>query len=523
MAAMTSADRARKPARLVAKAVSGVSWTTVEQAASTVLKLATLLVLARLLSPAEFGLAAAGLLVAAFALMFSEAAMGQALVQRSQLRPEHVRVAFTVMLLLGLVAAAAVALAAPAIAKFFGMPALERIVPVLAVLIPINGLSSVSMALLSRQGRFRYLAIARLPCVALGYSLVTIGLALAGAGVWALVLGTICRDVLLLLALYAAARHDLRPSLNWQAISDLAGFSTGQTLVKLANYIAQNGDYAVVGRLLGAQALGYYSRAYQLLMVPATLMSAVTGRVLYPLMASVKEDRVRLARAYLRCIAASIALTLPASVVLSACAEDIVFVLLGDQWGAVAAPFAILSSVLVFRSVRTVANAATVAQGASFRLAWRQGLYASLVIAGAAFGTRWGIDGVAIAVAAAIAIYYALSAELANRLLGVSWWQFGRVHVPGLASAAVLWIALLLSDPLISEVENAFVELGLSLSLAAAVLALLYALVPAQFLGPEALDIFKAAATRFKHHPSSLRFSLPVSRRRSCCRPTGGS
>jgi O-antigen/teichoic acid export membrane protein len=123
-------------------------------------------VLARLVSPAEFGIAAAGLVIAELAFTFSEAGMGQALTQRSQLRPEHVRVAFSVMLLLGLVAAAAVAIAAPIISDFFRMPLLERIVPLLALLIPIHGLSSISVALLSRQGRFGYLAIARLPCVA---------------------------------------------------------------------------------------------------------------------------------------------------------------------------------------------------------------------------------------------------------------------------------------------------------------------------------------------------------------------
>jgi O-antigen/teichoic acid export membrane protein len=95
---MSTSDLPPAPMRLVAKAVVGASWTAVEQVSTTALKLATLLVLARLLSPAEFGLAAAGLLVAELAFMFSEAAMGQALVQRSQLRAEHIRVAFTLRL-----------------------------------------------------------------------------------------------------------------------------------------------------------------------------------------------------------------------------------------------------------------------------------------------------------------------------------------------------------------------------------------------------------------------------------------
>jgi hypothetical protein len=76
---------------------------------------------------------------------------------------------------------------------------------------------------------------------------------------------------------------------------------------------------------------------------------------------------------------------------------------------------------------------------------------------------RWGIDGVAIAVAAVVAIYYALSVQLANRLLGVSWWLLARVHVPGLTTATVLWPALRLSKPFISRSGNAFVELGFSL------------------------------------------------------------
>jgi O-antigen/teichoic acid export membrane protein len=232
---MNSSQPAPQPARLVAKAVDGASWTAVEEVGTSTLHFITLLVLARFLSPADFGLVAAGLLTAHLAFMFSDAGMGQALVQRPQLRPEHVRVAFTLMLLLGLVAAAAVAMAAPAIGSFFGMPPLERIVPVLSVLIPLHSLSSISIALLSRQGRFRHLAMVRLPCVAFGYSLVAIWLALTGVDVWALVLATICRDVLLLLALYAAVRHDIRPSLNWKAIKELAGFSIGQSLVKLAN------------------------------------------------------------------------------------------------------------------------------------------------------------------------------------------------------------------------------------------------------------------------------------------------
>lgn len=511
MCLMSNADPAPKPPHLVTTAVSGASWMAVEQVAVTGLKLATLPVLARLLSPAEFGLAAAALLIAQFAFMFSEAAMGQALVQRPQLRPEHVRVALTVMLLLGLGAAIGVTMCAPAIAGLLGMPPLEHVVPVLALLIPIEGLSSISLALLSRQGRFRYLALARLPCVALGHSLVAIALALAGAGVWSLVLGVVTHDVLMLLALYAAARHDLRPSFNWQAIKDLAGFSTGQTLVQLASYIAENGDYAVVGRLLGAQALGYYSRAYQLMMLPRTFIRTVTGRVLFPLMASVQEDRARLASAYLRCMTAAIALTFPLSVVFSTCAEEIISVMLGDQWEAAATPFAILSLALVFRSARAVANVATIAQGASFSLAWRHGVYALLVILGAVLGARWGIDGVATAVAVVIGIYYALSAQLANRLLGVSWRRFGRVHRPGIATAAVLWPALWLSEPLISGAGNPFVELVLLISAAGAVLALLYTLAPAWFLGTETLDIMRVTAHRLIRSPA-LRFSHKVVR-----------
>ena len=123
------------------------------------------------------------------------------------------------------------------------------------------------------------------------------------------------------------------------------------------------------------------------MMGPATLISAVTTRALFPLMSSVQEDGARLASAYLRCMAASIALTLPLSVVLSTCADKLVLVLLGHQWGAAATPFAALSLVLVFRSGSNVAYAATMAKGASFRLAWRHGVYAFLIIVGAALGT----------------------------------------------------------------------------------------------------------------------------------------
>jgi PST family polysaccharide transporter len=184
----------------------------------------------------------------------------------------------------------------------------------------------------------------------------------------------------------------------------------------LGNYAAQNVDNLVVGRWLGAEALGIYSRAYFFLMQPANLFGAVADQVLFPAMAKVQNETSRLAGAYRTVIGIIALATVPTSVIFVVFGREIVVILLGPNWEAVALPFQFLAVSLFFRTSYKIAGTLARARGFVVSAAWRQWLYAGLVAAGALVGQHWGIPGVAAGTAAAVFLQYVIMTGFALQL-----------------------------------------------------------------------------------------------------------
>jgi len=176
-----------KTTSLTHSAVSGMVWVAWGSGANALLKVAVLVVLTRLLSPVDFGLVAAALVVIGFSLNFSQLGLGPAVVQRPVLEPRHISTAFYASTGLGLLVGAVIWLAAPLIAQFFHMGQLVPVVQGLALVFPIAGIAVVPDSLLTRDLRFRLLANRDIVAYAVGYGVVGVALALLGWGVWALV------------------------------------------------------------------------------------------------------------------------------------------------------------------------------------------------------------------------------------------------------------------------------------------------------------------------------------------------
>jgi teichuronic acid exporter len=137
------------------RAVSGMAWVAWGSAAIGVLKVAVLVLLTRLLSPADFGVIGAALVVIGFSLNFSQLGLGPALVQRPVLEPRHVSTAFYTSTGFGILVTAIIWLTAPQISQFFRMDHLTPVVRALALVFPISGISTVAENLLQRELRFR--------------------------------------------------------------------------------------------------------------------------------------------------------------------------------------------------------------------------------------------------------------------------------------------------------------------------------------------------------------------------------
>jgi O-antigen/teichoic acid export membrane protein len=425
-----------KSRSLTQRTLSGMAWVAWGSGATAGLKVLVLILLTRLLSPADFGVVGAALIVIGFSLAFSQLGMGPALVQRPVLEPRHVSTAFFASTGLGLLVAALVWVLAPHIAGFFRMDQLVPIVRALAVLFPIGGISSVAENLCQRDLRFRLLANTDVLAYSLGYGLVGVVLALLDFGPWALVGGQITQAVLRAAILLHAAPPRLRPRPSWVCFRDLMGFGMGLSVARLGGTLANVADNLVVGRWLGPVALGLYSRAYQLIAVPTSLLGDVFDRVLFPTMARVQDDPRRLTTAYLQGTAIVGLVTLPAGVVAAALAPELVAVAFGSRWQALVPSFQVLALGMMFRTSYRMSDSLSRATGRVYRRAWRQALYAVMVFLGAWVGQRQGITGVAIGVLGALFVNYLLMAHLGLNVLRISWLSFIRLQLPA------LWLAI---------------------------------------------------------------------------------
>ena len=430
---------------LTHRTIAGLLWTVLGKGAYGILQLIVLAILARLVSPTAFGVVSAALIVIHLSAIVSQLGMGTALVQRPVLEPRHIDTAFTASFLFDATLGAAVWFGAPLAAAFFNNAGVEPVLRALAWIFPVGGLSTVAQSLMKRELRFRELANLDVISYSIGYGVVGVPLALMEYGVWALVAAQIVHTAVKTGILVWWQRPRIRMP-DRRAFNELMYFGTGFTVAKIANQIAAQGDYLVVGRFLGPEALGYYGRAYTLMSSPANGFATVLDVVLFPVMAKVQAESIRLATAFRRAIALLTLVFLPTSLGFMLLAPEVVHILLGPHWAPVIAPFQVLAAGMIFRSNSKIADALARATGAVYRRAWRQILYAVLVVGGAWIGQRWGITAVAWAVLFAILVNWVTMTHLSITDARMRWVEVFAAQLPAVMVTVIAgvpgWLAI---------------------------------------------------------------------------------
>lgn len=480
---------------LTNRSIVGVFWTGLSFGAEGALQLIALVLLARMLVPDEFGLFSAAMVVVGFSSIFTSLGVGPAIVQRPDLEDRHLRVGFTLSVLMSFAVAGSIWTAAPAIAAFFRMPDLLPIVQGSSFVFLCQGFAIVAQALSQRELRFGWLATVDAWSVAAGFVVAAPFLAWLGYGVWALIGAVLIQSVLRTILLLTGQPHPKRPQLDARTVRELLYFGGGFTVARTANYVAGQVDKFVVGRWLGAESLGLYALTHQLMSAPANLFGQVLDRVLFPTMALVQLDRARLARAYGTSVAVCALLVLPISLLVAILAPEVVRVLLGPQWSDAVVPLQIFLIGMLFRTSYKLSDTVARATGSVYARAWRQGAYALAVFSFALIGQRWGLQGVALGVVAAIAFNFFLMAQLSLRLIGMRWETFAAAHVPGFMLAVALGLESWLLAAWLRGHEVAPVLLLIVIGVAAAITALLLCWrFPRAFLGPDARPLVRALA-----------------------------
>jgi O-antigen/teichoic acid export membrane protein len=334
---------------LTARTLKGAAWIGGASVVRLCLRVISVAILARLLTPHEYGVVAGALIAMDFAAMIYTMGLATTLIQRKELRPDHVATAFSSALFLAGLTAVGMWYAAPQISELLQIPELTQILKVLAWLAPFGAFSVLCEALLARIMQVKKVALRPLFSFTISTFLVAIPLAWYGFGYWSLVAMQAVDIIVSAVTLGVAARKLLVwPSFSCRAFSELWRLSLGFTVNQPFAYLAQNADRIIIGRVLGTATLGIYTRASFFAATAATLFGNIARLSLFPAMAKVQEDERRLRSGLLRSFSVLALLTLPVSAFCVIFAQELVDLLLGDNWNAAVAPFAILSGTLYF-------------------------------------------------------------------------------------------------------------------------------------------------------------------------------
>jgi polysaccharide transporter, PST family len=421
------------------RAARGAAWIAFSFGATQVLAIATNLLLARVLSPQDFGLVAMANLLLAFAGPFHDSGLLPAFVAlKDRVRESAATIAWSTPVT-GLGVAAVTVLAAPLAGALFARPDVVPVIRVLALVFVLNGLAVAPLAVISRELAFRSKAAVAI-IAALTEGIVGIGLALRGAGYWSLVGAQLARAAVTGLAAWWLAPWKPLGRFAWARFREMARFGRHMVAGNLLGLLGSYLDNIVVGRWLGAEALGLYGTAFRWGRLPSQALGTTVNQVAFPSYVAVSAEPARLKAAYLRVLRTVSTLVLPASLGLLVIAPVLVASLYPPRWAGMVTPLQIFA---VFGLVNAIVATTGDVFKAADRPGWIPGLAVvhlpSLAVALWVL-TPYGPAGAASGLLLATVVSGAVALTAAFRLLGVSMRELaGTVGPP--ASAALVMAA----------------------------------------------------------------------------------
>lgn len=461
-------------ADLKGRSVRGGAITLGAQACKFVLQVGSTAVLARLLTPQDYGLIAMVAVFTGFVGLFKDLGLSMATIQRAEITHAQVSTLFWINVAVSVLLAGIGMALAPAIAWFYNEPRLVGITIALSATFIFGGLAAQHTALLRRRMKFHLLAAAHLTALLISIG-VAILLARRGAAHWALVamIATEAVATTSLTWLFSGWRPGL-PRRNSDTWSMLA-FGSQLTATNFLNFFARNADNFLIGRWLGAAQLGLYTKAYGLMMLPISQIKGPLTGVVVPAMSRLVNDPTKYSQYYLRVVRLMCWATTPLVAVLAALSDEVVLLVLGERWTAAAFTFKILAIAAVFQGLYSSLGWLYVSQGATKRLFRWACIFVPALVVSFAIGLPFGINGVAAAYTLAFSLLLPWTVWNACHGTPVAVSALYRTLLAPVGVGAGLYGAIILSKRVVAP-SSLFLELAVATAsgiLAFAVLTLL--------------------------------------------------
>jgi PST family polysaccharide transporter len=382
------------PRDLKGKTARGALASICGQGTNILIRIGAMLILARMLSPEDFGLVAMATACTGFLALFQDVGLSMATVQRRTITRAQTSTLFWINLAAGGILAALCAAVSPILAAFYHEPRLVWVTIATGAGFFLGGAAAQHRAVMMRDLRFLVLAI--IDTLALILSVVlAIGMAAAGQGYWALVGMTLSGYVVSMIGAWTAGGWIPGPPQRGVGVWSMLKYGGMLTLNNLVVYIAYNTDKVLLGRFWGAQSLGIYGRAYQLINLPTQNLNSTIGMVAFPALSRLQNDPARLKSYFLKGYGLFLSLVLPVTMACALFAEDITLVFLGPKWGQAAPVVRLLAPTIAAFALLNPFGWFMQATGGAQRSLRMACLVAPVVILGYIIGLSNGPTGVA--------------------------------------------------------------------------------------------------------------------------------
>lgn len=492
-------------------AVGGAMFLGAASLVQAVLQLGVVAILARLLTPGDFGRMAAALIVVDLANNLAQMGIGQAIVRKADLDDAYIRVAFTLSMAMGAMMALVVLLCAHPIAVVLGSPNVTPLIQAISISIVLSSASITGQYLLVKRLDTRSMAARKLLGYVVGYGVVGVVSAFFGAGAWALVFATIADAATRAVLVWLRTRHPMKPLYSRAIAHELLMFGGGVSFGRVLNAISGQADRSIVANIFGPLMLGLYTRAYQLMRFPGQILGNVIDDIALPSFVLIGSDRQRMYGAIAQSIAIVSLLLGPTAALVCFYADEIVRILLGSQWTAAVPILVVLSLGMPFRPMQRIMVAAALADGLAWRSSVRQAVgllvFAICVVIGAKTG---GLIGAAWGVALGLILQVVI---LGLGCIGLNLGAWGMVGaamlraVPLTLAVSAPAVAVKLFDATVGSPSAVTLIGGLALSGLSAVVAVMVA--PGLFLGAEGKGMVRQIMKKF---PAKVRSHAVVAK-----------
>jgi O-antigen/teichoic acid export membrane protein len=407
------------PGSMRRRMASGVAWTVAARWSIQGIGLVSTIVLARLLSPADFGLVAMATITVGFVSVLHDAGQDLAVIRHRDPTPEHFDTAWTMSICAGLATTLILAAVAPLAGWYFHAPRVVALMRFLALVPFIEGFTNVGVTADFRRSlqfdkELQYRVVKKLAVF-----MAALPLAFVLRDYRALAGGIVIGRLIAVVASYRL--HPYRPRLRLSTLRDIWSFSAWSQVAAVAQFFAAQADSLIVGRLAGAAQLGAYQIGVDLGTLPVTAVIAPSSRALFPVYATALDRPVRLVQSYLDVLSFTTIIALSAGVGIALVARDLVTVLLGTKWSAavdLVRWLAVGGGVLsVVGSAAVVVNVTGHARLNALR---NWAFVAVLVPAAVIAGWRWGSEGVAAARAIIVVLFAPVMFSMLMRVLPIT-------------------------------------------------------------------------------------------------------